>query len=74
LILAKEILENILVYWLSIMHVPNGILGKNRKKKLQLPLSGEEANRGDPTCEMVKIRKAKSVDIMVAARGIHLHV
>jgi hypothetical protein len=60
LVLVKSILESIHVYWLSIAHIPKGILDKIRRKCFNFLWSGRRLEEGIPLVKWTRIASPRS--------------
>jgi hypothetical protein len=59
LVLVKVVLESIYVYWISIAHIPKGILNKITKKCFSFPHIGKREKEGIPSVEWTKVTNLK---------------
>jgi hypothetical protein len=59
LTLVKSVLEGILVYWLSLSHIPKGILEKIRKKCFSFLWVCKREKEGMPLVKWKKLAKPK---------------
>jgi hypothetical protein len=60
-VLVKVVLESILVYWMSIAHIPKGILDKIRKKCFSFLWVGKREKKGIPLVKWSRVANLKEV-------------
>jgi len=58
-VLVKSVLQNVLVYWLSISHIPKGILDKMRRKCFRFVWMEKKKVEGIPIVKWIGITKPK---------------
>jgi hypothetical protein len=61
LVLVKLILESIPIYWLSIHHIPKGILDKIKRKCFKFLWSSKILEEGIPLVKCTRIAKPKEL-------------